>query len=361
MKAYLLALAIDPVEIGKSYDSLPLHCTLVHWFWLDEPKVSELIASLPKFTPDSLTLEAQNEEVFTGFTKTGTVPVTVNKVTNSPELKKLHNNLCDLLDSLGVVYEKPEYVREGHVPHVTHQKGKKVSKGDSINAHGVYLVEAEAAEYGNPRRVLHTIRFNNKPRPDTLVVLQQVVQALELRFPNHNGPFEYGTRLAEEVGELIEAASEVTNGLMDDTKKHHLLKEMEDVLRVVYGITGLYDLVEKLPTSFDTFDMTDDPKDLMAYIVQLGIRGGELASSVNHAEGMGVKKEKHGDTSPERVRDKAYALAQVVIWMTVYFNVEQELETQITKAYLEYKELGYTKTQVERMHHGKGNGAKESH
>jgi hypothetical protein len=34
MKALLLALEIEPVEAGGIYDSLPLHCTLVHWFWV---------------------------------------------------------------------------------------------------------------------------------------------------------------------------------------------------------------------------------------------------------------------------------------------------------------------------------------
>lgn len=163
MKAYLLALEIDPIKVGESYDSLPLHCTLVHWFWLDEAKVDELTAALPKLIPESLTLETQDEEVFTGFTKTGTVPVTVNRVANSPELKRLHTTVCDLLDSLGATYEKPEFIREGYVPHVTHQKGRKVSKGDKLNASGVYLVEAEAAEYGNPRRVLYAVRFDNEP------------------------------------------------------------------------------------------------------------------------------------------------------------------------------------------------------
>jgi hypothetical protein len=98
----------------------------------------------------------------------------------------------------------------------------------------------------------------------------------------------------------------------------------------------------------------------MAYIVQLGVRSGELASAVNHAEGMGVKKEKHGNTSSERVRDKAYALAQVVAWMTTYFEAEQELEAHITKAYLEYKENGYTKAIDERKHDVKRNQSQKS-
>lgn len=343
MKAYLLALEIDSIKIGNSYDSLPLHCTLVHWFWLDTTKVDELITSLPKLMPKNLVLEAQHEEVFTGFTKTGTIPVTVTKVAKSRELQKFHNNVCALLDSLEVVYEKPEYIREGYVPHVTHQKGKKVSKGDSLKVTGAYLVEADAPEYGNPRRVLHAMPFGsqNEIQPDPLVALQQIVRALEVRFPDHNGPFEYGTRLAEEVGELIEVASEVVNDPSDATQKQHLLKEMQDVLRVVYGIAGLYDLTEKLPTSLYQFGMSDDPKDPIIHIIQLGIRSGELASAINHAEGTGIKKEKHGDNSSERVLQKAYALAQTVAWVAAYFGAEQELETHIIEVYQDYREKGF--------------------
>lgn len=178
---------------------------------------------------------------------------------------------------------------------------------------------------------------------DTLVALQRVVHALELRFSDHNGPFEYGTRLAEETGELIEVLYEARNGIESETQKQHLLKELQDVLRVVYGIAGLYNLTEKLPRSLSEFNMTDNPKDLVSYIVQTGVRGGELASAVNHAEGTGVKKEKHGDGASQRVLEKAYDLAQVVAWAVAYFDVEVELGAQIANAYLDYKEKGFIK------------------
>jgi len=182
---------------------------------------------------------------------------------------------------------------------------------------------------------------DNSTQLDNLVALQHVVRALELRFPDHNGPFEYGTRLAEEAGELIEAAYTVKNAPPVGGQKQHLLKEMQDVLRVAYGIAGLYGLTDKLPTSLSKFSIADDPKDLVAYIAHIGIRSGELANAINHAEGMGVKKEKHGGKSIEHVHAKAYALAQVVAWMAAYFDAEAELEAQITAAYFDYKGMGF--------------------
>lgn len=182
---------------------------------------------------------------------------------------------------------------------------------------------------------------NTNIQLDNLVALQHIVRALELRFPDHNGPFEYGTRLAEETGELIEALYTVKDTPLIGEQKQHLLKEMQDVLRVAYGIAGIYGLAQKLPTSLSDFDIAGDPKDLVAYIAQVGVRAGELATAINHAEGTGVKKEKHGSKPAQHVSQKAYALAQVVAWMAIYFDVETGLETQITDAYLDYKNKGF--------------------
>lgn len=178
---------------------------------------------------------------------------------------------------------------------------------------------------------------------DSLLALRQVVRALELRFPDHNGPFEYGTRLAEETGELIEAISDMRANVVSDAQKHHLVKEVQDVLRVAYGIANLYNLAQRLPVSLDKFDPADNPRDLVAYIVQIGVASGELATAINHAEGVGVKKEKHGDTSSQHVYEKSYALARVIAWMVAYFDIGAELETQIAEAYLDYKEKGFIK------------------
>ena len=177
--------------------------------------------------------------------------------------------------------------------------------------------------------------------PDTLLKLKEVVRALEIRFPDHNGPFEYGTRLAEEAGELIEAIDEVKDGNIDEIDKNHLVKEMQDVLRVVYGIAKLYSLEKDLPDVLDDFDDQQNPNDPIKYITQIGIRAGELASAINHAEGMGVKKEKHGDRSIDRVFEKAYSFAQVVVWVMRFFKCQAMLLDQLADSYDDYKTRGF--------------------
>jgi|GEM_PF-3516952 len=186
------------------------------------------------------------------------------------------------------------------------------------------------------------IKIDDSLQLDDLEALREVVKALERRFPDHNGPFEYGTRLAEEVGELIEVLYEAKDGIRDNVQKDHLIKEQQDVLRVVLGILEIYSQSNTFPATLnELLDGGADPKNLIAYIVRVGVEGGELANAVNHAEGMGVKKDKHGDDAQRRVLEQAKSLAQVVAWTVRYFNAEQEFKGQIAQSYRDYREKGY--------------------
>lgn len=185
------------------------------------------------------------------------------------------------------------------------------------------------------------MKIDDKTERNTIVALREVVWALERRFPAHNGPFDYGTRLAEEMGELIEVIYEVRDGVNSAEQVDHLVKEMQDVVRIAYGIAGLYDLAESLPQTLEAFSLEGDPKDVTAYMMLIGVRGGELASAVNHAEGMGVKKEKHGNDAPRHVLEAAQALAQVVIWAMAYFGVRQEFEARAAKSRAECYDMGF--------------------
>lgn len=176
---------------------------------------------------------------------------------------------------------------------------------------------------------------------NTIAALRDVVRALEWRFPEHNGPFDYGTRLAEEMGELIEIMYEVRDGVASVEQADHLVKEMQDVMRIAYGIAGLYGAAEALPQSLEAFSSEGDPRDVTAYMMLVGVQGGVLASAVNHAEGMGVKKEKHGDNAHQRVLEAARVLAQVVIWAMRYFGVTAEFEARAAKSRAECQEMGF--------------------
>jgi NTP pyrophosphatase (non-canonical NTP hydrolase) len=90
--------------------------------------------------------------------------------------------------------------------------------------------------------------------PDTFTALVATVHALTIRFPNHNGPFERVTRLAEESGELAAAVNHA-EGTGVKIDKHgpfdpaHLVKEVMDVLRAAVGIAAHYGVVDDLRTA----------------------------------------------------------------------------------------------------------------
>lgn len=160
MHSYLMILEVTPLNVGKTYAMLPLHCTLVHWFRmeLDPANFTEKLEMVARnFAP--LDLTAATEAIYTGKTKQGVIPVTVNIVELTQDLKELHFQICEKLDELGVHYTAPQYVKEGYTPHVTVQNGEKLPIGVTHTSAAIYLVEADAPEYGNDRRICSKIEF----------------------------------------------------------------------------------------------------------------------------------------------------------------------------------------------------------
>lgn len=162
MKAYLLALEIAPIVIDKTYESLPLHCTLMHWFRIDAiddfiQQVNVLVGA--KTAPE---LHIGEPDDFTGITKTGVISVKVNKVRKTDELNDLHETIATIAESLGVEYVMPQYIHAGYVPHVTHQGADQLSYGDEVQATSLYVAEADSPEYGYPRRVVRRFTFKDE-------------------------------------------------------------------------------------------------------------------------------------------------------------------------------------------------------
>lgn len=172
---------------------------------------------------------------------------------------------------------------------------------------------------------------------DTFEQLWAVTKALEKRFPGHNGPFEYATRMTEEVGELIEVLYEIHTAGMNNDRKTHLVKEQQDVIRTAFGIAAVYALEADFSTKF-TFDYPDG---ILERIVFLGIASGELANAVNHAEGMGIKKEKHGKAVHHHVLEKAQKLVEIVLSTVQLFDVQAEFDSRATANYQDNQARGF--------------------
>lgn len=53
---------------------------------------------------------------------------------------------------------------------------------------------------------------------------------------------------------------------------------------------------------------------------------GEVAREVNHWEGSGIKRQKHGEPSKERLADELRQSMVALMQIAVYYSVEQEFE-----------------------------------
>lgn len=133
---YLFTLEVAPVELDKSYDELPTHLTLMSRFFsrLSPVELSLEVRSL--FETSQLIVL-----VFDGTEELGPKKLMVHMVKNTDELKKLHKQLLLILDSLNVDYEYPEFIGDGHKPHVSSREGTWIDAGSRLIAMTACLIE----------------------------------------------------------------------------------------------------------------------------------------------------------------------------------------------------------------------------
>jgi len=158
MKPYLIANEIMPMQAGERHYTLPLHCTLVHWFWLDTSiiDINAMVDMIADIHTKPIRLIPDDEQLFTTPTLSGDMPVCVTTVERMPELIDLHERVTSLLVSMDAEYEKPEYIHEGYRPHITHRAGETVDMGGYVSKN-LYLITSERPEYGHVRTVLAKI------------------------------------------------------------------------------------------------------------------------------------------------------------------------------------------------------------
>lgn len=132
---YLFTLEIAPLEVGKTYDELPSHLTLMSRFLSD--------LSPEELTDEVRSLFMQTAPVHLVFGETvrlGPKKVAAHMVTSSDE-RQLHNDLRELLDAIVVEYHYPEFIGENHKPHVTARDSVQFAPGSKHIAPAVYLIE----------------------------------------------------------------------------------------------------------------------------------------------------------------------------------------------------------------------------
>src|SRR5690606_29977172 len=125
MHRYLFIIEIAPLEVEKVYDELPSHLTLMSRFFseLSPGDLAEVVRPLFEHA-------SPIELVFGETTELGPKKLIVHMVEYSDQLRQLHNQLRALLNSVDANYEYPQFIGEGHKPHVTQRGGERINTGD---------------------------------------------------------------------------------------------------------------------------------------------------------------------------------------------------------------------------------------
>lgn len=136
---YLFTLEIVPLEIGRAYDDLPSHLTLMSRFWSDlsPNEVTNLVR--PLFDTEPVHLR------FGETVELGPKRLLVH-VVDSPDETKLHERLMQLLDTTNVEYQYPEFIGVNHKAHVTTRVGVQFRAGETLLTTNAYLIEVVDAE-----------------------------------------------------------------------------------------------------------------------------------------------------------------------------------------------------------------------
>lgn len=141
---YLFTLEIVLLEVGKTYDELPSHLTLMSRFLSDLPSDELADKVRPLFEETAPISLAFGETIQLGPKK-----VTAHMVTSSDE-RRLHNELRKMLDAIKVEYQYPEFIGSNHKPHITEREGVRFVSGGSRIVPAAYLIEV----INNKKRVI---------------------------------------------------------------------------------------------------------------------------------------------------------------------------------------------------------------
>ena len=68
---------------------------------------------------------------------------------------------------------------------------------------------------------------------------------------------------------------------------------------------------------------------------------GELAEQVNHFEGTGVKRQKHGEPDKAKLAKEVLDVLHCTLQIAQHYGVEQELDAAIERSYQHLKSDGF--------------------
>ncbi|OGG47298.1 hypothetical protein A2671_00115 [Candidatus Kaiserbacteria bacterium RIFCSPHIGHO2_01_FULL_49_13] len=155
MHVYLFVLEVDPMEVGEIHGSLPLHCTLMPWFYT-YPDWREILEKTR-----GVFLGQRAVGLFSGarafFGEKNNTPV--HMLVRHKELLLLHSKLLEVLSGYGTDHVIPRYVGQKFSPHVSDHKDRSFPPGSYLLSKHVYLIEAQNVIMRSNKKVQAKIRL----------------------------------------------------------------------------------------------------------------------------------------------------------------------------------------------------------
>ncbi len=97
----------------------------------------------------------------------------------------------------------------------------------------------------------------------------------------------------------------------------------------------LLDFVDGLNKRFPS---GNDPFQIVTRLCE---EAGELASAVNHFEGAGVKRQKHGEPDKAALAKEVQDVIRAALSIACYYGIEDDLRRSIDTSYQRLRDEGY--------------------
>lgn len=135
---YLFTLEVTPLSVGETYNPLPSHLTLMSRFRaeLAPEELAKIVTPLFERTNPI-------ELCFGKLATLGPNQVAAHLIKNTEAIKTLHSELRVLLNKAKVTYAIPQYIGDGHKPHISKREGDQFLPGHKQMAKAAYLIEVK--------------------------------------------------------------------------------------------------------------------------------------------------------------------------------------------------------------------------
>jgi hypothetical protein len=146
MRSFLVALAVDEVTLNRTYQTLPLHLTMLQGFTIssmDAHTVCRVVYEASRGVPPLILRALRHVRLGPRGETEGFL------VKKTPELASLHTGLIAGLLPHGLHLFRPEYAYEGYLPHVSNVGPYTFQTGSEHNADCIYTVDVTTFDDGS--------------------------------------------------------------------------------------------------------------------------------------------------------------------------------------------------------------------